>query len=443
MALLTIPTTPEKGTSQSYTLNVTDLIALVSDAYFQDQANWSKVVVLYQSAESNQLELINFIPDGVSTSILSVAQFSTFARNVFDVNSITIFDNQNGRYIIKAIDIPDVANYAIDFSPSPYIQFTYETCTGSNLNPAVNPTSFDLAVGQYAIDGTSVASSVSGVATYDIAFELNNLGLYGGGSGIMVGLSNSPTSVSGYPNNGIYICIYDTFFQAVDGGGNMGSFGSGVGTGGSVKVRMKQSGSNTLSVYINDVLVFSANAGTSYANMYPFVYARDRSGNLTTSYNVQASAPIAWVNPATDVYNIEPDGGLTNGVNRGGSAYYAIFSGPSQVVTGGGDIDLTFNVGLFTIDTSFGFNAASGPSQFCGIVSGSGEARPHINDVWVASSGIDPSNKTFRITRISGVVTMYIDGVQIYTTSVATASDIRPQASLNAYTGTLLSSAKA
>ena len=130
MALLTLPSTPYKGESQNYTLNVTDLIALVTEAYFQDQLNWSKVVVLYQSAVSNQLELINFIPDGVSTSITSSAEFSIFARNTFDVHSITIFDKQNGRYILKASQIPNVINYMI-FFPS-------ASNSALNFNPGDN-----------------------------------------------------------------------------------------------------------------------------------------------------------------------------------------------------------------------------------------------------------------------------------------------------------------
>ena len=40
--LLTIPTTPEKGEFQTYTLDVSDLIALVTEEYYQDQDNWRR-----------------------------------------------------------------------------------------------------------------------------------------------------------------------------------------------------------------------------------------------------------------------------------------------------------------------------------------------------------------------------------------------------------------
>ncbi len=126
MALLTIPASPEKGTLQEYSLNVTDLLALISDSYFQDQTNWSKVVVMYQSSESNQLELINFIPDGVSTELSQDIQFSSFARNLFEVHSITVFDQQNGRYIIRASEIPSVASYNVEFTVSPIQAFDFD-----------------------------------------------------------------------------------------------------------------------------------------------------------------------------------------------------------------------------------------------------------------------------------------------------------------------------
>jgi len=156
-----------------------------------------------------------------------------------------------------------------------------------------------------------------------------------------------------------------------------------------------------------------------------------------------SSAPIAWVNLSADVYNIEADGGLTNGINRGVDTYYNVYSN-TQIATAGGDIDITFNIGNFPNDTAFGFLDASesGPNTstptFCGIVAGGVASRPHINSVMVAGVG-DASNKIFRITRISGVVTMYLDNIEIYTTSVATTPNIKPVASL-AFNGSLISS---
>ena len=131
MALLTIPATPEKGILQTYSLNVTDLIALISDPYFQQQTNWSRVIVMYQSSVSNQIENITFIPDGVSTSLNADAEFSLKARDVFNLHSIMIVDDQNGRNITYAASIPDVANYTIDLAAAPPSSFEWDLLQGN------------------------------------------------------------------------------------------------------------------------------------------------------------------------------------------------------------------------------------------------------------------------------------------------------------------------
>jgi hypothetical protein len=71
---------------------------------------------MYQSSVSNQIEGITFTPDGVSTSLEAAGTFSLEARDVFNVQSITVVDKQNGRNITYAASIPDVANYTIDFA---------------------------------------------------------------------------------------------------------------------------------------------------------------------------------------------------------------------------------------------------------------------------------------------------------------------------------------
>ena len=138
MALITIPAIPEKATIQTYTLNVTDLIALISDTYFQQQTNWSSVVVMYQSSVSNQIEGITFTPDGVSTSLEADATFSLEARDIFNVQSITVVDKQNGRNITYAASIPDVANYTIDFTPVSAIEPFSLTLRNPSLNVLSN-----------------------------------------------------------------------------------------------------------------------------------------------------------------------------------------------------------------------------------------------------------------------------------------------------------------
>ena len=112
--LLTIPTTPEKGEFQTYTLDVSDLIDLVTEEYYQDQENWRRVIVAYKSLEGNQLNLLSFTPDGGDT-LTKQGYFAPESFSFFGIQSISIIDKQNGTYILTSSEIPDVANYNIIF----------------------------------------------------------------------------------------------------------------------------------------------------------------------------------------------------------------------------------------------------------------------------------------------------------------------------------------
>jgi hypothetical protein len=118
MALITIPSIPEKGTEQEYVLNTTELFALVSEAYFTDQNNLKVINAIYKSKTSNQIELISFTPNGNST-LTSMAEFASTSRDEFELLNIVIVDQQNGRYKVGASEIPGVASYEISFSSGP------------------------------------------------------------------------------------------------------------------------------------------------------------------------------------------------------------------------------------------------------------------------------------------------------------------------------------
>lgn len=118
MSLITLPASPEKGLSQEYSLNTTELFALVSDSYFTTQTNLRVIEVVYKSSISNQIELISFIPNG-SEVLTTMAEFAPEAREEFFILNIVIVDKQNGRFIVANSEIPDVTNYEISFSSSP------------------------------------------------------------------------------------------------------------------------------------------------------------------------------------------------------------------------------------------------------------------------------------------------------------------------------------
>jgi hypothetical protein len=114
MSLLTLPANPSKGATQVYKLNTEELYSLIPDNYFKDENNLRSIEVVYTSALSNQIQTITFIPNG-SLELDGTARFSPEARSSFQLRSILLVDKQNGRYKLKANDIPDAASYNIFF----------------------------------------------------------------------------------------------------------------------------------------------------------------------------------------------------------------------------------------------------------------------------------------------------------------------------------------
>lgn len=119
MALLTLPSTPAKDTFQTYELNQADLISLIGEAYYQDKANWQKIVLTYVSSVSNQLSIITFTPDELQDTVSAQGYFAPQARDSFIVGNISIYDKQNGRFRLENSEIPDVSNYEINFGITP------------------------------------------------------------------------------------------------------------------------------------------------------------------------------------------------------------------------------------------------------------------------------------------------------------------------------------
>lgn len=96
MAILTKPTI-SKGQANEFDLSKSDLAAVskvVNDSYFSDQANWSKVIVEYKSAEGNQHEMVIF--DASEASPKANFEISEKARDNWEVQSVKIMDFDGG-----------------------------------------------------------------------------------------------------------------------------------------------------------------------------------------------------------------------------------------------------------------------------------------------------------------------------------------------------------
>ena len=112
--LITIPATQIRNAPQSYSINTTDLAALVTPAYFKDQANWSVIVIEYRSLASNQIKRMYFTPSGAEV-LTNEETFAKESRKRFALSQIIIYDFQKGRFPIDRASIPSASSFDLSF----------------------------------------------------------------------------------------------------------------------------------------------------------------------------------------------------------------------------------------------------------------------------------------------------------------------------------------
>lgn len=169
MALITIPSFPQKNVLQTYNLNTTDLIALVNQNYFKDKENWKRVIVTYVSSPSNQISIISFVP--TSDEILSAQGFfAPEARSIFQITNISIYDKQNGRFRLERSQIPGVENYNLILAGlTSQLSFYGIGFTGGDASTSI---SFDALDSNRMIIGTQNAISLESSATWETVLNL-------------------------------------------------------------------------------------------------------------------------------------------------------------------------------------------------------------------------------------------------------------------------------
>jgi hypothetical protein len=438
MPIITKPSTIDKNSPAEISLDKAALAAVssvVADDYFSDSDNWKEVLIYYRSSTGNQREILKF--NATVSSPTADFLVSDKALDIFEVQKIVIVDFDAGSITIPRSQLT-TSEFDIDTSAAPALNELYFETISTGVTRSGN--SINLPSSQSMSYGLDENSLGSGAALLDITFNLSNMS---SGKNIRIGLTEGVDGIT--EDSGpasytrFYILILDSNIVRFDVASNQQVILSSS-IGSSLTFRIEQT-STQYRYYYNSTLIWTESIQYTLNAYKPFI--RSNSTDVTCLATTLSGNAIIW-EPISNSYNAEADGGLTNGAGRGGSTYYNAFSN-TQTATAGGDIDITFNIGSFPTDTAFGFFDASesGPNTstptFCGIVAGGGGSRPHINNIWVSSAG-DPSNKAFRITRIAGVVTMYIDSDVIYTTSVATAPNIKPIASLATSGGTLISS---
>ena len=116
------PTTIVKGSTNSFTLNVSELIPLITSDYFKEPGFWRNVYVCYRHNGSTQHQTIDFDYEDQSTCnevktgelTLSV----TAQEGEWNLISITIFDRDRGKILISPLEIPNIETYNLTVTAS-------------------------------------------------------------------------------------------------------------------------------------------------------------------------------------------------------------------------------------------------------------------------------------------------------------------------------------
>jgi hypothetical protein len=188
MPILTKPSVT-KGTPAQFALSKSDLKnhPAITDVFFQNDANWKTVSIQYKNVEGQKKTLVF---DAKQPSPVKNFLASEGARSDFQVQSVTIFDEDGGSYTIERSEL-NSADFDVIFASSEsgswfnmYAQggnnrtlaFNYdktELYVGSPDRTAIEPKAF-FAVGVEASDG-SVNEDISNLIDFRVnAYDINS-----------------------------------------------------------------------------------------------------------------------------------------------------------------------------------------------------------------------------------------------------------------------------
>ncbi len=117
--MFSLETIKGKYIQSTFTLSSLTSSGSISDSYFTNYNNISKVIVKLKSTQGSQEILITFsLPqayDGVA-DLTSAVYVSPSARDSFELAWILVFDKQGGYYTVKASQLASAADFAVTFT---------------------------------------------------------------------------------------------------------------------------------------------------------------------------------------------------------------------------------------------------------------------------------------------------------------------------------------
>lgn len=293
MPIITKPASIQKGVAASFSLDKATLAAVPSvaaDSYYSNQSNWQRVSLYYSSASAgvgSQIEVVIF--DATQPSPTANFLASSTARTQYSIAQIVIRDFDNGCFVVPRSQLTTSEfDITLTSGSGSGTVITYEIANAFSLSPMLNPTYLVMnALGHNAVSIDSIGSMISGSANYSITFEFVNIqeNLSGDPTPyITFGLSDNSSSAA---ISGIFLEARLGGLQLVQNGVNIGGvFGPTPPPSGafSMTVKMQQTGTNQLSVYVNGIL-YATRTVSSTQNLYPCLRCEGvRAFTLSQSY---------------------------------------------------------------------------------------------------------------------------------------------------------------
>jgi hypothetical protein len=155
MPIITKPALIEKGVAAELTLDKAVLALhpfVLADEYFSSSTNWQKIHVKFKSSIGGQFEIVEF--DATLASPVGRFFVSEVARDVFEIEKITIIDFDNGILIIPRDELT-VAEFDIDFGAEPPEINEY------SFSPSIIPTGVLLSNNNLSVERTQGTGYVS------------------------------------------------------------------------------------------------------------------------------------------------------------------------------------------------------------------------------------------------------------------------------------------
>ena len=102
------------GSSVLFTLDRTELLALIGEDYYKEEGFWSSISFVYKHEDSSQYQSLWFDFTADTTNNSGNIKFSTQAKlGVWKLINIVIYDKDRGRLTIERDEVPGVETYSL------------------------------------------------------------------------------------------------------------------------------------------------------------------------------------------------------------------------------------------------------------------------------------------------------------------------------------------